>query len=203
MGRLLFFLFGLPIMIVTITCTSFVDILNYDFKISATYNGNEVILEQEQQDELKNILVETFSNSHDIPTIFVTTNDTAKEQMQDGYYLNLKFKEKVSFNDYIFDELAFLVENESSQVCMLRGNNGNFEGRCLYFILENDMSNVYNYLNNLNENKEVSLENKIQEESNQEEVKEEKNETVEENLSQENNETRQINSPAIMKTQII
>ena len=203
MGRLLFFLFGLPIMIVTITCTSFVDILNYDFKISATYNGNEVILEQEQQDELKNILVETFSNSHDIPTIFVTTNDTAKEQMQDGYYLNLKFKEKVSFNDYIFDELAFLVENESSQVCMLRGNNGNFEGRCLYFILENDMSNVYNYLNNLNENKEVSLENKIQEESNQEEVKEEKDETVEENLSQENNETRQINSPAIMKTQII
>ena len=207
MGRLLFFLFGLPIMIVTLACTSFVDVLNYDFNVIATYNGNEIVLEQEQQEELKNILIETFSNSHDIPTIFVTTNDTAKEQMQKGYYLNLKFQEKINFNDYIFDELAFLVDNESSQVCMLRGNNGNFEGRCLYFILENNMSSVYNYLDNLNENKETSVAPEIQEEQKQdeaqEEVKEEKEETIEENLPQENMESKETTSSVIMKTQII
>lgn len=132
------------------------------------YKDSQIIeLNIEQKQEFEDLFNNAFENAKQMPAYAVCLNEMVKEEIKHGYWVKFIYSETQIKNEMPFDELLIHIEQDSSGVNILRGNNGIFEGRCYYFDLENNLNDVYEFINQLkpDTSKEIELELENQETS--------------------------------------
>lgn len=133
--RILFFFMGLPMLFMSFFQVS--DALPYAQGVDVIVNGHEVVLTQEENEGVLSQVQELFNHSVTVPALGVVTPQMYEEQIQDGLFVSIKFPGLVKINDLPFDELVFKVEENYCGINLVRGNDGVYDGRCLYVNLEN------------------------------------------------------------------
>ncbi len=138
--KFLFFFMGLPIMIISFFNAA--DALPYAENIKLLSDGKEIVLTQEQQDDLKDGVLEMFENSRTLPAFAVVTDEMFQEDVQSGTFVSLKFNRVMEVEGLPFDEIVFKVVPEYTAINLLRGNQGVFQGRCIHVQLDKNMQKL-------------------------------------------------------------
>lgn len=183
--RVLFFIFGVPMMILSFF--EAIDVLPYVQNLSVIADGKTIELTQEEQESLMQSVNELFENSHTMPAFGVVFDEMFKEQTQNGYFVSMKFPQLMEINDLPFDELVFQVSPDFYGFNLMRGIKGVFQGRCIFINLQNKtMSEFYEKLTNLESVKNASVDESDKQttevEENQNENFEVSNEEIPENF---------------------
>ncbi len=146
--RFLFFVLGVPMMIMSFFQVN--ETLPFVQDISLDYNGQEVVLSQEQTQQLGEQIENLFQNSITLPALSVVFADDFNQLHSDGTYITLKFGQTITVNDLPFDELMFKVDSNVYGFNCFRGNSGVFQGRCIYVDLNGKtMEEFAGFVNNL------------------------------------------------------
>lgn len=100
-----------------------------------------------EYDKILNELDKMLENSHEMPAFGVSLDNDTKEAKKTGVWIELKYSETYSHNEMTFDSLLIEVEKDWGGFNIIRGNKGNYEGRCFYINLnKNNMDNLYDLL---------------------------------------------------------
>lgn len=110
------------------------------------YNGQKVEITQAQISELDKLIEKVFDNSRQMPALGVSLHDKTMEARNEGIWVEYKFDETKYSEELPFDSLLFQIEKNSFGVNLIRGVEGKYEGRCLYFDLDNNFDSVYEYI---------------------------------------------------------
>ena len=154
MMRFLFFFMGMPMIIMSFF--EAVDVLPYVSQYNLLVNGNVVELSQEETENLQQQVEKLFENSHTMPAFGVVTDKIFHEDVQNGYFVSMKFDTPIKVNDLPFDELVFKIGRDFHGFNLMRGNHGIFQGRCIYVDLqERTMEELYDFVESLESVKEV------------------------------------------------
>ena len=130
------------------------------------YKDSQIVkLSTDEQTEIKNLLIIAFGNAVQMPAYSVCIDEFVKEEINEGYWLKIIYNDTQIKDEMHYDELLIHIENNLKGVNILRGNDGKFEGRCYYFILENNLNDVYQYIDTLSQSniKKVEIELESQE----------------------------------------
>lgn len=151
MVRILFFLMGVPMMIMSFF--EVIDVLPFVSQYQLIVDGNVVELTEEESQNLQTSIEQLFENSYTMPAFGVVFDEMYKEEIKNGYFVSMKFESPIEVNGLPFDELVFKVEKDFQGVNLMRGNKGIFQGRCIYLNLqEKNMENLYNLIEEISQN---------------------------------------------------
>lgn len=154
MMRFLFFFMGVPMIIMSFF--EAVDVLPYVSQYNLLVNGNVVELSQEETEQLQQQVEKLFENSHTMPAFGVVTDEIFHEDVQNGYFVSMKFQTPIKINELPFDELVFKIGRDFHGFNLMRGNHGIFQGRCIYIDLqERTMEELYDFVEGLESVKEI------------------------------------------------
>lgn len=154
MMRFLFFFMGVPMIIMSFF--EAVDVLPYVSQYNLLVNGNVVELSQEETEQLQQQVEKLFENSHTMPAFGVVTDEIFHEDVQNGYFVSMKFQTPIKINELPFDELVFKIGRDFHGFNLMRGNHGIFQGRCIYIDLqERTMEELYDFVEGLERVKEI------------------------------------------------
>lgn len=154
MMRFLFFFMGVPMIIMSFF--EAVDVLPYVSQYNLLVNGNVVELSQEETEQLQQQVEKLFENSHTMPAFGVVTDEIFHEDVQNGYFVSMKFQTSIKINELPFDELVFKIGRDFHGFNLMRGNHGIFQGRCIYIDLqERTMEELYDFVEGLESVKEI------------------------------------------------
>ena len=146
--RFLFFVFGVPMMIMSFFQA--IDALPFVQDTNVCIDGQEIILTEEQKVELGSQIESLFEGSHTLPSLAVMFENDFQEKTKEGTFVYLKFDRQYCINDLLFDELVFEVIPDYQGFNLYRGNNGIYQGRCIYIDLINkNMQPLYDYIQTL------------------------------------------------------
>lgn len=133
-----------------------VDVLPYVSQYNLLVNGNVVELSQEETEQLQQQVEKLFENSHTMPAFGVVTDEIFHEDVQNGYFVSMKFQTPIKINELPFDELVFKIGRDFHGFNLMRGNHGIFQGRCIYIDLqERTMEELYDFVEGLESVKEI------------------------------------------------
>ena len=154
MMRFHFFFMGVPMIIMSFF--EAVDVLPYVSQYNLLVNGNVVELSQEETEQLQQQVEKLFENSHTMPAFGVVTDEIFHEDVQNGYFVSMKFQTPIKINELPFDELVFKIGRDFHGFNLMRGNHGIFQGRCIYIDLqERTMEELYDFVEGLESVKEI------------------------------------------------
>ncbi len=143
MWRFMFFLMGVPMMILSFF--EVIDVLPYVQALSFIVNGQEIEVSAEEASEVQKQIELLFESSRTMPAFGVTFDELLQEEVKDGLFVSMKFRRKLEVNGLVFDELLFEVKPEFMGVNLCRGNDGSFNGRCIYLdFIDKNMEDLYN-----------------------------------------------------------
>ncbi len=152
--KFLFFFMGIPLMIMSFF--EAIDVLPYVAQTNLIVDGNTIELSQEQQDQLFVQIEQLFEGSKTMPAFGVTTPEMFAEDLKSGNFVSMKFDGLFEVNGLPFDELVFKVDKDYHAFNLIRGNNGVYNGRCIYIDLdEKDMSEFDQFIQTLLPTNEV------------------------------------------------
>lgn len=161
MMRIMFFIMGIPMMILSFF--DVVDVLPFVSQTALIVDGNEIELTEQQQQSVENELASMLNSSHTLPAFGVISAEEFANHISQGKFLNLKFDTPLEINGLPFDELVFEVLPELQAFNIFRGNNGVFQGRCIYVDLnENSMQKLSNLINQFELTEEEKGQNIVQ-----------------------------------------
>lgn len=89
---------------------------------------------------------EMMEGYHEMPAFGVSLDAETRHAMQDGAWMELKYRHKMTHNGMPFETLLIEVKPEYGGFNVIRQLDGKYEGRCFYVSLNGDMSELYNYL---------------------------------------------------------
>ena len=141
MTRLMFFMFGIPRMILSFYQA--VDVLPFVQSSGVIVDGKEMSLTESQQTELETQIFDLLQNSHTLPAFGVVFDDMFQQQISKGNFVFLKFDRILELNGLPFDELVFAVDPEAQAFDFVRGVKGVYQGRCIHIDLQG--SNMKNF----------------------------------------------------------
>ncbi len=148
MMRVLFFILGVPMMIMSFF--EAIDVLPFVESCNIIADGHTIELTQDEQKNLLESVNSLFENSHTMPAFGVVFDDMYKEIVKEGYFVSLKFPQIMEVNELPFDELVFEVNPEYQGFNLMRGMKGIFQGRCIYIDLQDKtMADLYEKITNL------------------------------------------------------
>lgn len=158
MMKMMFFFMGVPLMIMSFFQVQ--DVLPYANQIEIISNGNTIVLSQEQQDDLMQEIKDLLADSHTVPAFGVVFDDMYQQEIQSGNFVSIKFAEMYEINGLPFDQLVFKVEGDWQGFNIMRGDNGHFQGRCIYVdLMDKNMQNLAKKVDFLTKN--TSFEEKV------------------------------------------
>lgn len=137
------------------------DVLPYVTSTSLLVDGQIVEMTQDEQQSLQEQVAALFEDSRTVPAFGVVFDEMYKEEIKSGTYISLRFPQIMEVNELPFDELVFKIESDWTGVNLYRGINGVFNGRCIYLDFDKDMSEIHDFIHNLESVKQ--LENKVNE----------------------------------------
>ena len=126
-----------------------IDMFNETKKVEIYKNGQLVHLTDKQVDDFENIFSHTLEGAEQVPCIFVALNDSVNEDLKEGNWIKFIFNKTVVKYEMPFDEILINVHPNYNSLTLLRGNNGRFEGRCIELQLKGDTNNLFNFLNEI------------------------------------------------------
>jgi hypothetical protein len=71
-----------------------------------------------------------------------------KEAMKNNVWLELEFDKTIEYNQMPFDTILIEVNSEYAGFNLMRGNKGEYDGRCYYVDLDGNMSKLYDFVVN-------------------------------------------------------
>ena len=149
-SRLFFSFIGLPMIFNAMF--NFIDIFSYG-QMNLIYNNQIIEMTDEDKADIQKELIKYLENSYDSPALAVTFPEFYKEMLKDGYFLNFKFDKHYEFNGLPFDEVTIKVEDNAYGFNIFRGENGVFQGRCIYINTENSSSDLYKVIKEIVDSK--------------------------------------------------
>ena len=166
LSRLFFSFMGLPMIFNAMF--NFLDIFSYG-QMNLIYNNEIIEISDEEKADIQSEIIKYLENAYDSPALAVTFPELYKEMLKDGYFLNFKFDAHYEFNGLPFDEITIKIEDNAYGFNIFRGENGVFQGRCIYINTENSSSDLFNVIKNIvdskipyNENEENLEDSKIE-----------------------------------------
>lgn len=161
MMKFLFFFMGVPMMIMSFY--EAIDVLPYVTNYNLMVDGNVIELSETEVQGLQEQVVSLFEGSHTMPAFGVVFNDMYQKDVKNGYFVSLKFDSPIQINNLPFDELVFKVDKDFHGFNLMRGENGIFQGRCIYIDLQDKtMANLFEYIENLDSVKNISLDEPVE-----------------------------------------
>ena len=161
MMKFLFFFMGVPMMIMSFY--EAIDVLPYVTNYNLMIDGNVIELSETEVQGLQEQVVSLFEGSHTMPAFGVVFNDMYQKDVKNGYFVSLKFDSPIQINNLPFDELVFKVDKDFHGFNLMRGENGIFQGRCIYIDLQDKtMANLFEYIENLDSVKNISLDEPVE-----------------------------------------
>lgn len=152
--RFLFFLLGVPAMIMTFFEAK--DVLPFVSTYSLMVDGNVVELSEQEQQSLEESVCQMFENSFTMPAFGVVFDKMFQEDVKTGVFVSLKFDQPMEVNNLPFDELVFKVDPTFQGFNLMRGNHGVFQGRCIYIDLHgSSMQDLFDCINNFESVKNI------------------------------------------------
>ena len=149
MMRIMFFVLGIPAMILSFF--EVVDIMPYVAQSSLIFDGEEIVLSEQQQESLEQQVLQMFETAHTLPAFGVINPDEFENYLKQGKFVSLKFDSTIELNGLPFDELVFEVSPELQAFNLFRGNKGVFQGRCIYIdLMGGAMEELSNLINDFN-----------------------------------------------------
>ena len=119
------------------------DVLPYANQIEIISDGNTISLSQEDQSALLQEVADLFQDSHTVPAFGVVFDDMYQQEIQSGDFVSIKFPQIYEINGLPFDQLVFKVEKDWQGFNLMRGENGHFQGRCIYVdLMDKNMQNL-------------------------------------------------------------
>lgn len=145
MMRIMFFMLGVPMMILSFF--EAVDVMPFVSQSSIIVDGAEIVLSQEQQESLETEVLQMFEKSHTLPAFGVILADEFSQLIQEGKFVSLKFQQPLELNGLPFDQLVFQVSPDFQSFNLFRGNKGVFQGRCINIdLMGENMQNLYSLI---------------------------------------------------------
>lgn len=185
MMKFLFFFMGVSMMIMSFY--EAIDVLPYVTNYNLMIDGNVIELSETEVQGLQEQVVSLFEGSHTMPAFGVVFNDMYQKDVKNGYFVSLKFDSPIQINNLPFDELVFKVDKDFHGFNLMRGENGIFQGRCIYIDLQDKtMANLFEYIENLDSVKNISLDEPV------EDMQEEIEQTPTEDFSDDTNKNGDI-----------
>lgn len=166
MLKLFYFLMILPIMFCS-QVTTIENIFTQESNV-VIYKDNQVVeLTVEEKSALEDLFLNVFENAIQSPSFAVCINEMVQKDIQQGYWIKFVYEDTQIKDEMPYDELLIHIEKDNSNVNIMRGNDGIFEGRCFHYDLENNMNKIYNFIENLKQNslEEIEIELESQENS--------------------------------------
>lgn len=149
-SRLFFSFMGVPMIFNAMF--NFTDIFSYG-QMNLIYNNQVIEITDEEKADIQGEIIKYLENAYDSPALAVTFPEFYKEMLKDGYFLNFKFNKHYEFNGLPFDELTIKIEDNAYGFNVFRGENGVFQGRCIYVNTENSSSELYKIVKEIVDNK--------------------------------------------------
>lgn len=100
-------------------------------------NGVEYSCEDDRFDEVLSELRVLFDNSREMPALGVALDDSTRNEMKTGLWLELQFDKRLYHNDMPFDCLLVNIVPEYTGFNIIRKYDGKYDGRCFYIDLIN------------------------------------------------------------------
>lgn len=151
--RFLFFLLGVPYMILSFFDTT--QVLPYVMQTSLMVDGQIVEMTEQEQQALQEQVSMLFDGARTMPAFGVVFDDMYKQEITNGTFISLRFPQMMEVNNLSFDELVFKVEPDWTGVNLFRGVKGVFNGRCIFLDLNKDMSDLHDFIHNLEAVKQI------------------------------------------------
>ena len=148
-SRLFFSFMGVPMIFNAMF--NFTDIFSYG-QMNLIYNNQVIEITDEEKADIQGEIIKYLENAYDSPALAVTFPEFYKEMLKDGYFLNFKFDKHYEFNGLPFDELTIKIEDNAYGFNVFRGENGVFQGRCIYVNTENSSSELYKIVKEIVDN---------------------------------------------------
>lgn len=117
-----------------------------DMMLQAYNNGNQIIMQQEDMANVDRLLFESLRGSCPVPALGVSLHDETMQEVTNGVWLRFAFDGQHEIDGLPFDQLLLCVKEDVSGTCVIRGNNGKFDGRCFYLNLEHNFNQLYQFL---------------------------------------------------------
>ncbi len=141
MLKVLFFLMGMPMMILSFF--EAVDVIPYISTVEIYANGSQIEISNKEQLSLQKEIEELFRESLTMPAFGVAFDEMFKEDMKDGIFVSMKFDKIFQINELPFDELIFKVGENCQCLDLIRGIDGKYNGRCVHIDLNGKNMNKF------------------------------------------------------------
>ncbi|MBR2467861.1 MAG: hypothetical protein IKB42_02340 [Clostridia bacterium] len=91
-------------------------------------------------------LTELFDRAYFAPALAVVTPKDFEKLIKKGYWVEFCYSRTRTFADMPFDKLIIEIKPKMLGFNILRNYEGQYNGRCFYLNLQNNTTNLYNYL---------------------------------------------------------
>lgn len=92
----------------------------------------------------------TIEGGRPMPAFAVSIDKLTREELKSGNWIEFEFDNKtLECNNMPFEALLIKVQSEYHGFNIIRKFNGKYEGRCFYFNLNGDMSQLFDTLKSL------------------------------------------------------
>ena len=127
---------------------SIVSFFDFTTRIEIFYNGQKnIFLKSDKEfDLILNSLKTITKNSHDMPAFGVAIHNEVLRALKYGYWIELVFNNKNTFNNMPFESLLIEVNSEHTGFNLFRKVNGKYDGRCFYLTLNCNMKPLHDTL---------------------------------------------------------
>lgn len=145
MLRYFVYLFCLPV----IMCSSVMSLpeaLGQASQVNAYRDGQEIVMTESEKAQLQEKVDLVFQDAILMPALGVSLDEQTKQDMQQGLWLQFEYGDIKVCNELPFDTLLIHVEKDFTGLNVIRGNQGNYWGRCFYLGLKSDMNELYDFL---------------------------------------------------------
>ncbi len=147
-------------------------------------DGQQVVMSESEEARFDELFVEAISGSRQMPAFAVAIHKLTMEDFKEGYWVKFDYGKKMNASGLPFNQLLIHVQQNSSGINIIRGNNGRFDGRCFYLDLDGNLDEVYDFLATIEGQPQEKLEVEIESGEKQEfEIKEDKKEDKDEDNS--------------------
>lgn len=131
------------------------EVFDYAKEINIYYNGIKTFY-RVGDDNFSKILTSWNSmlvGGHTMPAFGVSLNSQTIEGMQRGLWIEFKFEKQFEVNELPFKKLLINIQKDYTGFNIIRYNSQRgYDGRCFYYSLDKDMSEVYNLILSLSDN---------------------------------------------------
>ena len=106
------------------------------FEIYENGNIKSIKKENDKFEKLTNNIEELFNISRLEPAFGVSLDDETKKALNEDSWLKIKFDKQMIVNDLPFESLLIKLEDNVFGTNLIRENNKDYFGRCIYLLFE-------------------------------------------------------------------